>query len=265
MIIYADILFFINAVVTYFLLICCALVLKTPFKRLRLLAASFLGGIYALSILIPNVLFSFILKLPVCLVLILLAFGKMNVRLVLIHLLLFLFFNVVYGGLILLLSLANERLFYSNVFVTYLNVTPIMLVIALVVFYFLIRLFMRLNRKKRLHRESYRVTLYFQQKQYRLYGFCDTGNHLFEPFSALPVCIVKKGIIEDFEKEQIKRIIPYSTLSENGILTAVKAEVIIDLEHNNSRQKQPVYICENEASFRDMQYSIILHPKLFER
>ena len=101
------------------------------------------------------------------------------------------------------------------------------------------------------------------QKTYTLFGFCDTGNGLTEPFSGLPVCVVKKGVIAELETEPLKRVIPFSSVGGNGMLYGVKATVYIEYAHKQMNAN--TYIAESTESFSDMQYDIILNPQIFKQ
>ena len=263
MIIYADILFFINACVTYITLLLSALILKSPFKRRRLLLSSFIGGIYALSILTDMpALLSFGLKVFMCIALIFIAFGKLQLKTFLVHVLLFLSMNVLIGGVVLLLSLADKNEYYSNLSVHYINVSPLHLLIALVIAYFGVHLFTRLMQKRQLHSTIYKVCITHGGADYILFGFCDTGNNLSEPFSSLPVCLIKPGVLERFDADDKKRVIPYTCLGGEGVIYAVKAQISVELKTREIIQTQ-VYLAQSADAFKETQFDIILHPKIF--
>ena len=264
MIIYADILFLLNAFITYIALLLSAILLKLPVRRLRILIASLIGGIYALSILIEiPFYFSFVLKCLVCASMILVSFGKSNFRHFLIHVLVFLVINVLIGGIVLLLSFADKNRFYSNVYISYMDISPLTLIIALTISFIIVSIINRILTKKRQKEEIYKVIIHFAQQRYILFGFCDSGNNLNEPFSALPVCIVKKGIIKGFSEYSLKRIIPYSSLGGEGMMQAIKMPLTIQQTGKNEFDAV-AYIAESTNAFQDMPYDIILHPHLFK-
>ncbi|MBQ3431283.1 MAG: sigma-E processing peptidase SpoIIGA [Clostridia bacterium] len=265
MIIYADILFLLNGAITYITLILTAVILKTPLKRLKVLCSALLGGAYALTVLIEMPAFvSLPIKIIVCALLIWIAFGRLPPKQFLMHILLFLCLNVFIGGIVLLLSLADKVHFYSNLYVSYIDISPLHLLIALVITYLAVSIISRLIRKKRMQASIYKVRFEFQEKAYTLFGFCDSGNNLCEPFSALPVCLVKSDILKDFEKEEHKRVIPFTSLGGEGIVYAVKVQLSIE-QGKGKDIKATAYLAQSESAFKDMQYDIILNPKLFQQ
>ena len=263
MIIYADILFLLNAFITYITLLLTAFVLKTPVKRRRVLVASLIGGGYAMSILIQIPFYiSLPLKVLICALITFISFGKLNVRLFLIHALVFLVMNVFIGGIVLLLSYTDNHHFYSNIAISYINISPLTMIIALSVSFVTVCLVNRKKKKKRHREEIYKVVFTFEEKEYTLFGFCDSGNQLSEPFSAMPVCVIKQGVVKGFREYPLKRIIPYSSLGGEGMMEAVKLSLHIETTAKNGFDTY-AYIAESSQAFRDMQYDIILHPRLF--
>ncbi|MBR0414249.1 MAG: sigma-E processing peptidase SpoIIGA [Clostridia bacterium] len=262
MIIYADILFLLNAFIDYVLLVVSAILLKSPLRRKRFLLSSLIAGAYALTLLIamPAVL-AVLSKIAVCFIMIWVAFGKMNVRLFVMHSFVFLLFNVLTGGFVLLLQQFDSRDFYSNGSVAYINITPLYFMIALSFCYLSVNIGGRILHKKRICATIYRVLIEYGQKQYSLYGFFDTGNALNEPFSAEPVSLVKAGIIHGFEEEPFKRVIPYSSLGGEGMLYAIKVKMAVYDGKKEILHRQ-VYVAQSREAFCDMQYDMILNPKL---
>lgn len=261
MIIYADILFLLNLLITYILLVCTALFLKIPLKRIRILLASLLGGAYSLSILIHiNIVINIIIKIIICTIIILISFGYSNLRSFIYENIVFLILNILFAGIVMALSLFKKSDFYSDFLVSYINISPIVLIISSLVSYIIINLLTRYILKRRQTNEVYKVKLSLENKTYILFGFLDSGNALSEPFSALPVCIVKQGIISDFNSLPLKRVIPYSSIGAQGVMYGVKAQIDID---NSDYKNISVYIVQTTKGFSDMKYDIILNPQIF--
>lgn len=260
MVIYADILFLINVFITYLSLVMCAAVLKIPLKRVRFLLSSFAGGGFAFIIFwdIPLWIGLF-LKISACIIMLLIAFGKLPVRLFISLIFIFLLIQVLIGGVVLLLAHFDKRNFYTNGYIPYINLSPLTVLIALIISYFCVSLVNRVLLKRRTGEAVYKVRVEFAGKEYTLFGFCDTGNHLCEPFSGEPVCIVKEGKIDGLSQAPYRRVIPYSALGAQGVVFAVKVPMRIDKKGMQATKKE-VYIAESNSALKDMQYDIILHP-----
>lgn len=220
-----------------------------------------LGAVYSLSILLNiNIVISFFLKIIICIIIILISFGFSDFRSFIYETLVFLLLSFLLSGIVMALSLVNKSDFYSDFLVSYINISPLVLIVSSLISYIIINILTRYILKRRESNKIYKVSLKIADKNYILFGFCDSGNALTEPFSALPVCIIKQGIISDFDSIELKRIIPFSSIGGEGIMYGVKAEIDIkNSEYNNIE----VYIVETSGGFNDMKYDIILNPKIF--
>lgn len=264
MIIYADILFLINALINYVVLVCTALIFKFQFKRYRFLLSSLLAGAYSLSILVVlNIFLSFFLKILVCLLIVFIAFGKCDFKRFFSYSVIFFLLNFLTAGIVLALSFYDSRDFYSNIYVSYINVTPLILIISLAVSYILINILSRFILKRVQRNKIYKVVIEEAGREYKLFGFCDSGNNLTEPFSGLPVNVIKSGVIKDFKKLNNKRIIPFSSAGGEGIMYAIKLKMTI-FENKKLIISTDTYVCESRDAFKDMEYDIILNPNTFD-
>ena len=134
--VYADTLVFINLFVTYFLLLASQMLCRRELHRLRLLAASALGGAYALTILLPlPTAAAVLLRAAVCALLRLIADGFGSWRRFLKGTLVFLAVNCVFAGLMLLLQLLRPQRLLYTAGVVYFDVSvPFILLATLLAF-----------------------------------------------------------------------------------------------------------------------------------
>ena len=264
MIIYADILFLMNALICYLCLLCTAFILKIPIKRLRFLFAAFIAGAHALTILFSLPPFLVAMgKVSVCLLIVFTGFGKSKLRQYLAANLVYLFLNILIAGLVLALSLADSKSFYSNMAVSYIALSPLILIAALVLCYAVMVILTKITFKRRIGGGYYRVRVEVEGEKVNLNAYCDSANHLTEPFSAYPVCVVKKGFFKAFEKKEHQRVIPFSSLAGDGLLMGIKAKITIK-ENGKKFSSDKVYIAESDSAFQDTPYDMLLNPKLFE-
>lgn len=127
MVVYGDILFFINLALDYGLLLVTAKVAACPFVRLRLLGAGLFGGLYAVLVFVPGL--EFLAWLPMRLasgvVLMLLAYGGEPRFL---HLLIvFAGVTTALGGVVLALSELGRATFYRGVPTTGMDLLAVLL------------------------------------------------------------------------------------------------------------------------------------------
>lgn len=127
MVVYGDLLFFLNLALDYGLLLVTAKVAACPFVRLRLLGASLFGGIYAVLVFVPGL--EFLAWLPMRLasgvLLVLLAYGG-EPRFF--HLLIvFAGVTTALGGIVLALSELGRATFYQGVATTGMDLLAVLL------------------------------------------------------------------------------------------------------------------------------------------
>lgn len=79
--IYIDILVCLNVIVNYFLLLASGKFLSRPYKRWRILLGAFLGGLYSLYILLPQLAqwFTILVELAMAATITLTAFGRKGI------------------------------------------------------------------------------------------------------------------------------------------------------------------------------------------
>ena len=101
-------------------------------------------------------------------------------------------------------------------------------------------------------------------RQLELEGLLDTGNGLTDPVSRSPVSLVDRAYMELLLKgdrtERIPRMIPYQTISQKGILTAYRIDImkIRNLSETVEIQKPWIAVMPQSAG----RYPLILHRDL---
>ncbi len=97
----------------------------------------------------------------------------------------------------------------------------------------------------------------------------DTGNHLTDPVSGAPVCLISRGLAEQlrscFQPEKY-HVIPFQSVGRNrGMMHAYELPEleIEDREQNIKKEHVIVAICNTGISEESI-YQMILHPLLLE-
>lgn len=118
--------------------------------------------------------------------------------------------------------------------------------------------------RKRQRERICSAVLYCGACRMPLEALYDTGNSLYDPFSGRAVSILDgkllDQLLEESEKENLPRLIPYHTISQHGILEAYVLDEMELLDSNGSRcVKNPVIARMPEEN---RQYQLILHRDL---
>lgn len=261
-VIYIDVLIIVNLFVNYFILLTTSKFLNLKLKLSRLILGEILGAIYSLYIFIPepNLFISILIKLFMSIIMVAVSFEFRTIQQFLKIIVCFYAVNFAFSGTMFTLwcFLKPNGMIINNDIV-YFNISPLTLIILTVVSYIIIEIINRVIEKKQLKSSEYEIGIKFKDKYIVLNAKIDTGNLLKEPFSNLPVIVVKKSeinllipefnIFESIENQnEIKklkiRMIPFKTVSGTGILPAFKPEYVV-LKGNLKKQAY-IAVCSDE-------------------
>ena len=285
--IYIDILISVNLLINYFTLKATSKFLYINTTKTKMILGASLGAIYSLYILLPyeKIFSSMVIKFLMSITIILVAFGLQNKKNFIKCIVCFYSINFAFSGCILALwfIFRPNGLIVNNGMV-YFNISPLILIILTIFSYTLISIINKFIGKQEdvsLYKKIH-INLYDQKIQ--LYAKIDTGNSLKEPFSNLPVIVVNEEKIKKFiplnskslstgdilnydkhKKIQTKlRVIPFKTISGEGILPAFKPDYIIIYDDNNIPSKKEVYIAICKDGILDPKYDALINPEILE-
>lgn len=221
MVIYVDVLVFINAIVTYFLLLSVCKIFSIRPKFIRLFFGSILGGVFALIIFWQDAFFILLTlaKLVMCAVIVLITFGAKNKLYFLKYFLSLFAVTTAYGGVALALKeiSGNEKMYVANG-TAYFDISAIELVALTAVVYLLLRLLLLFKRNTKDGDELFCCTLTLGEKKVSFVCINDTGNALVDPYSSSPVLVVKESALLPLGKIKTRYPIPFSTINSTGLI-----------------------------------------------
>ncbi|MCL2311348.1 MAG: sigma-E processing peptidase SpoIIGA [Firmicutes bacterium] len=280
-VIYVDILVALNLFVNFFILLAVAKFLYLRHQRWRLVLGALLGAIYSLYIFIPEpILFiSFLIKIFMAFTIIIVSFG-ISKFILLRSLVCFCLISFGFSGLNFAMWIAFRPcgMFVKNG-VVYFNISPLVLVTSTLIAYFLIEFMNKFLGKHVCQEAFYRVKVKFKQKLIEFDAQLDTGNSLKEPFSNLPVILVDQEKIVEILPDKINfedinfvkkiserlnvpvRLIPFSGISENGLLFGFKPDNVIIQTFSGENFEKEAYIavCERNGLKNALIGSDLVH------
>lgn len=227
--IYLDVLVILNTYLSWILLSLTAMIAKKTLKPSRCAWASFAGGLSSLIILIPSTVkllsfTSFVLKMLSCPLIIWLAFRGSGLKKLSCLSLIFFAMSLFIGGAMNLLCriLKMPQIALSCGFI-YIDITPLTLIISTAVIYVIVSVCSKIFEKNLNINSRYRLDFKIGCKAFSLDASADTGNTARDLFSGLPV-VICTGI--DIEGGRHLRVVPYKTISGEGILYAYRPDEI---------------------------------------
>ncbi|MBQ3330760.1 MAG: sigma-E processing peptidase SpoIIGA [Ruminococcus sp.] len=228
MIIYVDILLFVNTIINYAILMTTERLLKRNCRLYRILSGAFIGSLFSLPVFFGpnNKGFLFLLRILSSALITMISFGW-NGRFEYIKAILCtVLTSVGYCGFFILfyqIFKPPDMVIVNDV--VYLQNDPLWLTVLTAVIYVIL---LAVNKLFSERIKSTVVSLQFSvmQKTYSCVGKIDTGCHLLEPFSSAPVIIADPSVFT-VDTQQPLRVIPYTALSGKSYLNGVKADSVI--------------------------------------
>lgn len=230
MIIYADVLIFTNTIIDYFLLTITSFIVKKSVKPILMIFASLFGGVISLYIFIESksLLFDIMFKFVSEIILIIIAFGFSNLKIFLLRYVFFLVLSFSFNGLVLFINNLNSSTFFSRNLISYIDISPVLLVLLSAIFYLLIRI-----TEKILHRK---VQVDCAEIEIEIFDICtkfnaliDSGHTLTDPLSDSQIIIIDESLYNVFTNINKNitnriRLIPVTTISNSEIVRGIRCD-----------------------------------------
>lgn len=208
--IYIDLFFLFNTIMDLIIITSVSILLKRNTTYKRIIISSLLGGLS--SLMLFTSINKLLLELITIILIITITFKYKNIRYFLTNILYTYILSILLGGLIYLF---NSKV-TLNIYLNYL----VIIVLSIEV----MTLYIKENKKiKNTYNNYYKVDIYFKDKdKISLIGFLDTGNNLYDPYKKRPIILVDKK----YQKEDRFILVPYHTISGDGLLKCIKPEKI---------------------------------------
>lgn len=259
MTVYIDVLFAINLIINYLLLLTTSKLAKQHSPVWRLLIGATVGAVYAVCMFFPQVraLYTIMAKIIVSFILVAITFSIRKWRCFIKTVGIFYITSFIFGGVALgifyFTGTGKGTIISNGIF--YFNLPLRILIISSAIAYIAIRIIWRIYKSDRL-REYKQIEIRFMGKAVHLNALIDTGNMLCEPITGTPVIIGEferlkpilpdnfKDIYQNCTPEEIicnstdenilgrLRVIPYSSLGNtDGLLVGFKPDAVIIENH----------------------------------
>lgn len=209
--IYIDLYFIFNLIMDIIIVMSTSILLKRKTSNFRIIISGLIGAIFSLF------LFSGINKILIEILSVLLmsiiSFNFKNIRYTFRNILYLYFISTILGGIIYLFNIKVS----TNIFFTYF----IIIIISIEVMVLYIK---EIKKMKDFYNNYYSVIICFKDdSKISLIGFVDTGNNLYDPYKKRPIILVANK----YYKDDNFILVPYSTISDDGLLKCIKPKFII--------------------------------------
>lgn len=148
----------------------------------------------------------------------------------------------------------------------YMKMGSLFFAVAVLGYYVVLGIWNFLSYMQRFQQHICEVELYVSGKMAIVKGLVDTGNQLCDSISSKPVCIIGIGTVkENFGVEMpILRYIPYHTIGKaEGVMPIVKFDKMCIRGKKEMWLAEPLIAISEEEISRSKEYQMILNPNLF--
>jgi len=239
--IYIDLIFLLNIVLDSILLMTLSIILERNVKLKRIIFGSLIGGLSTLVLFINiNSLELLILKLIIGILMCIITFGFVNLKYTLNNVFYLYIISFIIGGG---LTLVKDYGYYNYL-------------ILIIGFIIICYLYIKQQKNYQNNYSNYfKVDIYIKGINYKLNGYLDTGNKLYDQYKKRPVILISKKI-----KYDINDIIyvPYVSLNNESIVKCLKVDKIII----NNKVFNNYLIGLSDKKFHIDGINCILHSKM---
>lgn len=241
MIIYIDVIFFLNVLLDFILLMGVSVILTRNTKLRRLLIGSIIGGASTFLLFIKvNVVISLALKIILGLLMVIITFGYRDIKYTMNNMFYLLTTSFSIGGVMYLLM---DKPYYNYL---------VLIMGFIVVLFIYIK---QIKKYQNTYTNYYKVEIIIKNKKYLLTGFLDTGNKLYDNYKNRPIVIIDKKI--NYNLDDIIYV-PYVSLNNSSVLKCLKTDKIII--NNNVFKNYLVGLSNRKINIDGI--NCILHSKM---
>lgn len=283
-VIYVDVLVILNLIITFFLLLATELFTKEKGKRWRVFLGALAGGIYSLQVFLPEMgtLLNILSRTFAGAVIAYISFGFKTYKRFIKLCLVFLAVTFLFAGLMigLWILFAPSGMLINNS-VVYFGLSLPVLIASTALCYVISLVFSKIIMRNKPQSTIYDFILEVDGKRAEGRGMLDTGNTLCESFSGYPVVVCTYDFLEKLFPESSRsffsgniteiggedvwqrrqRLVPYSTVTEKGVLPAFRPDRLI-LKNSVSTDKVYVAVISYKKHINE-SFDMLLGPNLF--
>lgn len=286
-IVYIDVLFVTNMLITYLLLTLVLAVFATKKVLWRLVASSVLGGVFSFYILAPEqpLLLTMFIKFSFSAMIVLCAFKINSARQFFKLILAFYVVSFAFAGLMIAawIFIKPSGMVINNS-VVYFNISLPLLLVSCTGCYLVIWVANKVISKRAPQNSLCDVTVLLGDSMVACRAMIDTGNSLTDLFTGFPVVIAEYSSIERLIPCEYRgfyskrgelpqtvnsfservRTVPYEVVGGGGILPAFRPDCIVISNGKQRTQIENVIVAVTVNSMNKSDYQILLNSSMSE-
>lgn len=255
--VYVDLVLFLNIAMDFLLLLSVSIVLKRNVRFYRIILGALAGGLSIIFLFLSlNNFTLFLFKMLISVLMVLVTFSYKNLKYFFNNLLYLYLSSIILGGGIYLLDI---QLNYKNQGLMFIDSGfGVNMIVLIIISPFIIYSYIKSMKKMRNNYSNfYKVDLYYRDKVYKFDAFLDTGNRLYDPYKKRPIVIINTDKIKINYEDAM--LVPYITASGSSVLKCVIVEkLVID----NNHEVKDVLVGISKEKFQIEGINMLLHNDL---
>ena len=255
---YIDVLFLVNFMMDYLLLLIVRKMLKSAVSHINLLIGALWGAgttCLIVTLPLPHVALKFIaFHLLINTIMILIGLKIRRIRDFVKAIFLLYIGAFLMGGI---MGYVRQ----------YIRVGSLFFGVAVLAYYVILGIWNFISYVNKIRTCRCDVRIYMRGNEYQVRGLLDTGNSLHDSLTGKPVCIMERKIADKIFRENgdiAFRYIPYHTIGKSeGVLKLVKFDKMCVKATEEQWVNNPLIAISEENISDKGEYQMILNPKLF--
>ena len=255
---YVDILFLVNFMMDYILLLIVKRMLKCTATHGNIFLGAIIGSLFTCLIVILPIPYAFVkfvlfhMFVNTCMI-------RVGLKIKTIRAFLKAFIMLYVGGFLLGGIMEYFR--------QYVRIGSLFFLVAIVSYYMVLGVWKFISYLHRWNQTHYIVDLYLNDQMYQVRGLIDTGNGLRDPISGHPVSVLEQKMARELlEKKAEKnfRYVPYRTIGKaEGVLPVFRVDRMCIHRDTDWWVEGPLIGISEEKVSAEGEYEMILNPNLF--
>lgn len=242
--VYLDLVFFINFLLDFLILLAVKIILKRNIKFTRILFGSMVGALSTFFLFYNISSFTLLFfKMVISILMIITTFGIKDKEYFIKNFIYLYLVSIILGGF----------LYFVNIEFSYNNIIYVLLLSPIILYLYI----KQVKELKVVNSFIYTVSFIYNRKRYTYSAYLDTGNKLIDPYTHKPVIIIYDKSIDI--KNPI--YIPYNTVDNTGLLKAFKINKIII---NNKEINKKVIVALSNKPFKINGVDMLLNKAYLE-
>lgn len=268
--IYIDVLFCVNFIIDYIMLISVKHIMSLEARRIRLLLAAFLGGMFSLILLLPPVSFilSLLMSAAEAVIMSAAVFVPAGIKTILkASVLLFCISFCFCGAMTAVCTLFSPYNTLIRNGIVYIGISPTVLILAALICYVILRIIYGIINTGAVKSSRCSASIEHNGRTINVKGMIDSGNTLHEPFSGECVIVGREDVFEEITdvKKYMNgsgnmqagrniRLVPFNSVGGNGLLPAFRpSKITIRSENTEIKVNAYLALCDKKVFSEDCE------------